>query len=79
MASLVINLKYSCSFFKDWKIQRADFIRECRKHKETFDLTETMLDELLMAYGEKKTVGYKVLARGRTEMKQDRRKLAKGI
>jgi hypothetical protein len=60
---------------KDGKLQESDFQREC----DRLGITEAMLEELLMAYGNiHKKIKYKELARGRTELSIDRRNLLRG-
>ena len=61
---------------KDGKLQGSDFKRDC----ERLGITDGMLEELLMAYGNAhKKIKYKELARGRTELSIDRRNLIRGL
>ena len=61
---------------KDWKVNREDFIREYASGN--LDVTDVMLDELLMAYGNSHKLEYKNLAKGRSCLLSDRRKQIKG-
>ena len=61
---------------KDWQVNREDFIREYANGN--LDVTDVMLDELLMAYGNSHKLDYKNLVKGRSCLLSDRRKHIKG-
>lgn len=58
---------------KDWRLHKEDFMRECRKGN--LNVTDAMVDELLMAYGNyQKKLDYKMMAKGRTSLLNDQRR-----
>lgn len=61
---------------KDWKLHREDFLREYAKGN--LEVSEGMLDELLMAYGNFQNLDYKNLVKGRSCLLSDRRRQIKG-
>lgn len=63
---------------KDWKVYKADFVRECKKGR--LDINDSMIEELVNALGTSKSnkINYKSLAHGRMSNLLERRSALRG-